>query len=208
MKEGKSMRGKTNAREKIREREKNLNDLVSMAKEGDNKALQKIIERFMPFIGKITKSVYIKGMDEDDLRQMGCISIMHAVEKFDLEKSKNFTSYVTTAIRNNYYYEIRKKGNERFNISLETPIEDGLTLEDVLQGEIDLEDDYLEKEQREALQGAIKYLTLEEKELLLVIYKNTKGALKEYAKIKGLSQSGVYKRKNNLFKKMRKLLEV
>lgn len=201
------MRRKVNVKKNMREREQELNQLVSMAKEGDKNALQKIMEKFMPFIVKITKSVYIRGMDDDDLKQIGCISIMHAVEKFDLERSKNFTTYVTTAIRNNYYYEIRKKANERFSISLDAPIEDGLTLEDMLQGEIDLEEDYLEKEEREKLQESIKHLSLEEKELLLIIYKNTKGALKEYAKRKGLSQSGVYKRKTNLFKKMRKLLE-
>lgn len=188
-------------------KEMELNQLVAMAQQGDNEALKKIMERFKGFICKVAKGVYIKGMDEEDLKQMGYISIMHAVEKFDLEKSKNFTTYVTNAIRNNYYYEIKKKGIERFDVSLETPVEDGLTLEDMLQGDIDLEKGYLEKEQLETLKGAIKELSLEEKELLLIIYRNTKGALKEYAETKGLSQSAVYKRKVNLFKKMRKLMK-
>lgn len=183
-----------------------LNEMVIMAQQGDKDAMAQVIERFMPFIYKMVGNLYIKGMDSDDLKQIGCTSIIYSIKKFNPLKTKNFTSYVTMAIRNNYYYEARKKMRESFDVSLETEVAENLTLEDMLESDFDLEEEYLKLDEIESLKNVIKQLTKDEKELLYYIYKEPKKSINKYAEKTGLSNSAVYKRKIKLFKKIKLLI--
>ena len=71
---------------------------VVQAKKGDKEALREIIVSFTPFVIKTARGIYVKGCDEDDLIQIGRMSIMKAVSMFDVSKGKGFISYVTNSV--------------------------------------------------------------------------------------------------------------
>lgn len=184
-----------------------LNDLVIKAKQKDKNAVYKIIDKFMPYVCKIIKNVYINNMDIDDLKQMGCVSILYALKKFDPKINNNFTSYVTRAIKNNYYNEIRKKYKENNNVSIQTIIADDLTIEDSLNSNFDLEDNFIKVCDIKSLKNVLVYLCDDEKKFLYYIYKFPKKAVKKYANEKNISLSCAYDRRDKLFKKIRNLME-
>lgn len=77
-------------------------------------------------------------MDIDDLHEKGYISIIKAVSNFDMSKNSSFTSYVMYAIKNNYFYSIRKCASYNSNISMHTPADvllyfntEGITLKEI-----------------------------------------------------------------------------
>ncbi|WP_373899190.1 sigma-70 family RNA polymerase sigma factor [Haloimpatiens sp. FM7315] len=185
-----------------------LNEVVIRAKNKDEKAIEEIIKRFKPFIYKMINSIYIKGQEKEDLWQMANISIINVLKKFDTERSSNFTSYVTTAIRNDFYYEIRRKAKENYDISLQTPVEEGINIEDTLKDTFDLESEYLKKERLQELNAIIAKLSKEEREILSVMLNYKGGAMREYAKKKGVSYSAIYKRKMKVLEKIKKFLKI
>lgn len=179
--------------------------LVKMAKEGNENCKGEILTRFKGYIVNRAKSIYIKNYDMEDLLQIGYISIIKAIEKYDLNKC-NFVSYVTLAINNNLNYEIRKNSKNRFDSSLNNE-KYGETEEiDLIQGEENIEENIMKKEERDFVQKAIMCLNEEEKELVYSIYfENMK--IKKYGEIKKIKYSTLIKRKNKILNKLKEKMK-
>lgn len=96
--------------------------VVSLAKDGDEEAYNHIIARYRNFVYRKAKSYYIKGADEEDLIQEGMIGLYKAVRDFD-ESLSVFAAFakvcvirqILTAVKNstrnkhiplNYYVSI------------------------------------------------------------------------------------------------------
>lgn len=185
----------------------NIESLVLEAKQGNKDALQEIIERFKPFVFKNARCIFISGMDMDDLIEEGYVSIIKAVSNFDMSKNSSFTSYVMYAVKNNYFYSIRKCARYNSNISMQTPTGEGVELGDVFEDDSDIEGDYIHAEDLERLRLALDKLPFEEKAEAL-LYFNTEGiTLKEIAAQKGIKYTTLVKRKNALVLKLRKMIE-
>lgn len=188
-----------------------FNNLIIRAKKGEESAVMEIIKKFMPYIYKMVGSLYIKGMDDEDLKQMGYISVIKCIKSFNTNKYeknnyKKFTAYVTKAIRNSYYYQIRKISRENYNVSLERNIAEGLRLIDVISDGFDLEIDYIEKEQIRVLKNIIMHLSKDEKDLLRCFCKHNMVEVSKYAEKNGISTRTVYKRRNTLLNKIKAAL--
>lgn len=184
----------------------NLEELVLKAKNGDNEALVEIINRFKGFIYKTSKEIYINGYDTEDLLQIGYMSLINAVFKFDLNKNKNFTSYVSSAIKNNFYYEIRQKSRYNAESSLNKELDEGIEFIENLVSDENLEEKVLLKEDIYSLYKALKLLSPEERELINYVYFKH-GKLKEYSKIKNMNYVTCIKFKEKILKKLKKLME-
>lgn len=181
-----------------------IESLVKEAKNGCNVAKTEIIKRFRPFIIKRAKEVYIKNYDMEDLIQIGNLSILRAINNYNLEKG-NFVSYVTFAINNNFNYEIRRKSKERFESSLNKVVEEGVEFLGLISDNIDLEENIIEKEKFEYLKYALMELRLDERELIVSVYIH-EVKIKDYAEKNGIKYGTALKRKRTALTKLRNKL--
>lgn len=165
-----------------------LTKVIERAKQGDKEAKEIIIERYKPLTYKMSAEFFIRGYDREDLIQIGYISILKAIEQFDLSKGQNFTSYVQYSLRNNFYSMVRDKYKEKYDPSLNELVEGtNLELEETLASDFNLEEDILEKEELEALKQAMKILNEEEKQVIYKSFNASYGGLKAYAEEKGIT---------------------
>lgn len=183
-----------------------MHKIIKMANQGDRHSQEEIIKKFMPLIYKASHKVYITGYEEEDLIQIGVESILKAIKKFDPSKNTSFTSYIKNAVENNYRYLIRGKVKENYLKSLNEVQEDGFELENHIPMDFNLEDYVVNKELKNKLREAIEKLTPEKKELLHYAFYKEHGGITEYAKLKGIEYSKVYKFKNSLINKLREYI--
>jgi RNA polymerase sporulation-specific sigma factor len=182
-----------------------LENLVMKAKNGDNSAYEEIFNRFRNFIYKTCIGIYINGYEIGDLIQLGNITLIKAIEKYDSTKNNNFTAYATSAIRNNYFYEIRQKSKFHAECSFNKETEEGLEILDSLPSDENIEKDFLLKEDIAALKAAVSQLLPQEKELIEYVYLSD-GRLIDYAKSRGIKYVTCSKVKERAIRKLRKML--
>ena len=66
----------------------NLEEIVEKAKNGDINSKEEIINRFTPLIIKHSRTTFIVGYDENDLKQIGYMTIIQAIKRYDSKKAK------------------------------------------------------------------------------------------------------------------------
>ncbi|MFR1707995.1 MAG: sigma-70 family RNA polymerase sigma factor [Clostridium sp.] len=184
-----------------------LDELVIKAKNKDEGAMEKLLNKYKYFIIKYSSMVYINGYEMDDLIQMANITIMRSVEKYT-PGNGNFTSYVTLAIRNNFNYLIRQKAKENFTETLEAQTPLGLRLEDTLKDDASIEDEYVKEEIAKILRQEVDKLEDKLRDIITFIYLDCKGNLKTYSQLRNLQYSAAAKRKTLAFKKLRSKLNL
>lgn len=183
-----------------------LEIIVDKAKNGDKSSMEELLIRFKPLIVKNARSTFISGLDENDFIQIGYLTILKALKKYDKSKSNNFVSYIYYSLRNNYYYEVRQKCRYKTEISLNKPIADGIELGDELKDPDNLEDMVFHKELLDKVFSEIRSLPLDEKKLIKFIYIE-KRSLVEYCKINNIAYNTGAKRKERILKKLRMRLK-
>jgi len=75
--------------------------LARLAKQGDFRARQTMIERNLRLVVNIAKHYINRGMALLDLIEEGNLGLMHALEKYDPERGFRFSTYATWWIRQN-----------------------------------------------------------------------------------------------------------
>lgn len=73
-------------------------EVVSLARAGDNLALEHIIVRYRNFVYKKAKQFFLIGSDEDDLIQEGMIGLYEAVKNFEDGKA-SFQSFAGICVK-------------------------------------------------------------------------------------------------------------
>lgn len=131
--------------------------LVLMAKENNQDALDVLVERFIPFVKKITgrlnRVYYFRGMDEHDLFQEGIIGLFKAKQDYKIEKKtkfKDFTKFVITRHIRTIIIRSKNYKNRTLNksFSYHSPISSSdseITFEQLLKGETFIPDRTFEK---------------------------------------------------------------
>ena len=178
---------------------------ITEAKYGDKKALEEIITRYMPFVIKSAKSIYIRGYELSDLIQIGQVSIIKAVKLFDVNKSSGFTSYVTNAITKNFYTLIRSNVKKVSCCSLNAVNQEGYELIDSLPSEENLEEQYENKEEILLLRKALEKLSEKDRYIINWFYFKNK-TLDQYAKEEGIGYRTAVDRKKRALENLKKLL--
>lgn len=180
-----------------------LNSIVLQAKKGDNKAMEKIIEKFTPFILKQCKNIYIKDYEIEDLIQIGQISLVNAVKNFKIEKKKDFTGYAICSIKNNYKCEIRQKCKFNYEISLNSS-DNICNMIEMLPSDEIIEDDYISKLDAQYLYTCLAKLVKEDRELIEWIYLKQK-SIKKFSEIKGIKYETCVRMKKTILMKLRNM---
>lgn len=72
--------------------------LVSKAQAGDEAAKNQLIEQNSPLIKSIIKRFCGKGLEYDDLYQLGCLGFVKAIKNFDPSFNVKFSTYVVPMV--------------------------------------------------------------------------------------------------------------
>ncbi|MBC2579078.1 sigma-70 family RNA polymerase sigma factor [Clostridium sp. DJ247] len=179
---------------------------VVLAKAGNNEVMGEVIKRFTPFIIKTARGIYVKGYELEDLIQIGQVSIIKAVNMFDVDKSSGFISYVTNTITRSLYYLIRSSVKAASCCSLNSVNDEGYELIESIVSEENLEEQIIQDEEKAALNKALEKLPLKHKEIIYWFYFENK-TLEQYAKEKGIAYRTAVDRKKKALEKLRGMLK-
>lgn len=72
--------------------------LIAKAQEGDKGAREELIEKNLGLVHHIVKRFFGRGVDLEDLFQIGSIGLMKAIDKFDLSYEVKFSTYAVPMI--------------------------------------------------------------------------------------------------------------
>ena len=67
-------------------------DLIRQAQAGDSQASETLVEENAGLIWSVAKRFIGRGVDTEDLYQLGCLGFLKAVEGFDLEYGTQFST--------------------------------------------------------------------------------------------------------------------
>ena len=73
-------------------------DLLAQAREGDEAAAAKVLEENSGLIWAVVRRYFGKGVEPDDLYQLGCLGFLKAVRGFDTEYGTQFSTYAVPKI--------------------------------------------------------------------------------------------------------------
>ena len=90
----------------------NDNELLYLALEHNEKAINMLIEKYKPIIIKIIKELQtkynIRGIDTSDLYQEGLLGLLNAIEYYDANKDILFYTYACVCIKSSIISELRR----------------------------------------------------------------------------------------------------
>lgn len=88
-----------------------MRDLIKRAQQGDQEAKERLILENNGLIWSIARRYLGKGVDPDDLYQLGCLGFLKAIEGFDLEYGTQFSTYAVPKIAGEIRRFLRDDGS-------------------------------------------------------------------------------------------------
>ena len=85
-------------------------DLLAQAREGDEAAAAKVLEENSGLIWAVVRRYFGKGVEPDDLYQLGCLGFLKAVRGFDAEYGTQFSTYAVPKIAGEIRRYLRDNG--------------------------------------------------------------------------------------------------
>lgn len=98
-----------------------------------NDEQRKLVEDNITLVYSLVNKEYPTFVHDDDIIQSGILGLCKAAMKWDSSKGA-FSTLAFYCIRNEIRLELRSRQRRVETVSLETPVEDNLTLEDMLEG--------------------------------------------------------------------------
>lgn len=121
------------------------NEILSLAKEGDNEAVNLIIKKYRSAVEAVAVKYLNTSLDKDDLIQEGMIGLLAAIKSYDNSKGAKFSTYCFTCISNSIQTALRKLNRKK-----DIPDKDVVPLEEEFVGNssayISAEDSFLAQE--------------------------------------------------------------
>lgn len=94
--------------------------LIILAKNGDESAKTSLLENNSPLIKSILRRYRNKGVEYDDLYQLGCIGLLKAIYNFNSEFSVRFSTYAVPMIAGEIKRYLRDDGYIKVSRSTKT----------------------------------------------------------------------------------------
>jgi RNA polymerase sporulation-specific sigma factor len=95
-------------------------ELLTLAKSGDQNAKNKLIEANSPLVKAIVRRYKNKGVEYDDLFQLGCLGFAKAINNFDLSFGVKFSTYAVPMIAGEIKRFLRDDGSIKVSRSIKT----------------------------------------------------------------------------------------
>lgn len=168
------------------------------AKQGDEKAKDKLIEHNLRLVVFLAKKYESTGYDIEDLVSIGSIGLIKGINTYKIDKNIKLATYASRCISNEILMYIRKNKKSKQEVSLEDTLNydaegNELKLSDVLgTGEDIVDKEFEHKINKEFLNKEINNLSKRDKEIMVLRYglNNTREyTQKEVANMLGISQS-------------------
>lgn len=161
----------------------NTEELIAKAQQGDETAMENIVNLFRAKVTAISREYFLVGAGLDDIIQEGMIGLFKAVYSYNAEKNHSFSSYASLCIERQIQTAI-KNANRKKNSPLNSyvPIsqfddrdDDDEKLKLVLvDDESDFEQKYINRELNVVVMSKIKTLLSNEQFKLLKMFLNGK----------------------------------
>lgn len=136
-------------------------DLTILAQQGNDKALDFLLSKYIVYVRSKSLSYYIVGADRDDIIQEGMIGLFKAVRDFSSERGVTFKTFADVCVTRQIITAVKNASRQKhaplnFYISLNKPMSDddeGSTFEDVLghASNLNPEDILIKKEDADIL---------------------------------------------------------
>ena len=144
---------------------KNINNLINEYKQGNKEVFDNIFMQEERQIKDIIRTFH--HMEYEDLYQVACIGLLKAIKSYDTSKNIKFNSYMYNVVKNEILMTLRNNNtmnnSNMEEISTEAQTTDDLTVMDTLKSDINIEDEYLVKEEyRELYELIDKYYSKNE----------------------------------------------
>lgn len=101
-------------------------EIVSLAKKGNDLAIEYIVKKYSNFIRLKFKSYFLVGGEYDDVLQEGMIGLYKAVRDFDAEKDASFKTFAELCITRNIITAVKSSTRKKHSplngyVSLDEP---------------------------------------------------------------------------------------
>lgn len=93
-------------------------ELLQAAREGDNQACEQVLEENNGLIWSIVRRYYGRGVEPEDLYQLGCLGFLKAVRGYDPEYGTQFSTYAVPKIAGEIRRFLRDDGTVKVSRSL------------------------------------------------------------------------------------------
>ena len=77
---------------------------------GDTDARERLIEQYLPLVRSLARRYSYRGEQLEDLVQVGCIGLIKAIDRFDIDRGVELTTYATPNIIGEIKRHFRDKG--------------------------------------------------------------------------------------------------
>lgn len=143
----------------------NINNLINEYKQGNKEVFDNIFMQEERQIKDIIRTFH--HMEYEDLYQVACIGLLKAIKSYDTSKNIKFNSYMYNVVKNEILMSLRNnntmKNSNMEEVSTEAQTTDDLTVMDTLKSDVNIEDEYLIKEEyRELYELIDKYYSKNE----------------------------------------------
>lgn len=95
-----------------------LEELLKQAKTGDKSAREKLIVDNSGLVWSVAKRYFGRGVDSDDLYQLGCLGFLKAIDGFDPEFGTQFSTYAVPKIAGEIRRFLRDDGAVKVSRSM------------------------------------------------------------------------------------------
>ena len=92
--------------------------LLEAARQGDSRACEQVLQENNGLIWSVARRYYGRGVEPDDLYQLGCLGFLKAVEGFDLSYGTQFSTYAVPKIAGEIRRFLRDDGAVKVSRSL------------------------------------------------------------------------------------------
>ena len=181
--------------------------------QNDAEAKNTLVEHNLRLVVYIAKKFENTGVGLEDLISIGTIGLIKSINTFNPEKNIKLATYASRCIENEILMYIRKTNNQRFEISIDEPINvdwDGneLLLSDILGSDGDqVYSDLETDEDRKTVKKAISELNDRDRLIITLRFGLENGkekTQKEVADMLGISQSYISRLEKRIIERLKK----
>ena len=194
-------------------------ELISYLRDGDEKIIEYIIEKYKDLVRKKAGSMFILGADKEDLIQEGMIGLYNAVRDYDAGRDASFYTFADLCISRQMYKAV-EAGNRKKHSPLNSYVSiyedesdkddrgDGTSILEKILSETGRspEDMFIDKEQTEDLEQRI-YDSLSDFERKVLNLRLTGLEYTDIARILGRDAKSTDNALSRIKVKVRKILE-